>query len=107
MRPHQVDVGLWDGSHTDLIISTAEERSKRAGKYNVAIPAGSSDAHTHEILFGNEALDVAVWEGISEFLGVSGILCVAVHGDDSVIVLSDLHKGRAVSHTCGNLKNTK
>lgn len=47
VRPHQVDIGLRNGSHTDLIIGSGEERCKGAGKCNSAITRSTADSNSY------------------------------------------------------------
>lgn len=44
--PHQVNVGLGDGSHTDLVIGSGQERGKRAGECDRAIACGTANGNT-------------------------------------------------------------
>ena len=104
MGTHKVDLSLGDGSHANLIECTSEEASKRADKDDVSIPAGQSDAHANQVLLGNEALDVALWEGLLVGEGEGGILGVPIGGDDSRVVLSQLHESISVRLTGSNLE---
>ena len=47
MGPHQVDICLGDGSHTDLVVGSGEEGSERAGKRYRAVAGGTADGHAH------------------------------------------------------------
>lgn len=47
MGAHQVDVGLGDGSHTNLVVGSGEERSKSAGKCNGAVTGGAADGNSY------------------------------------------------------------
>lgn len=46
MGAHQVDVGLGDGSHADLVIGSGEESSKCAGKSHGALTGGAADGNS-------------------------------------------------------------
>ena len=46
MGAHQVDIGLRDGTHADLIVRSGEEGCKRAGKRHRAVSGGAADGHT-------------------------------------------------------------
>lgn len=46
VRPHQVDIGLGDGSHTDLVIGSGEEGGERAGKRNCAVTGGTANSNS-------------------------------------------------------------
>lgn len=45
MGPHQVNVGLGDGSHTDLVIGSGQERGKGAGECDCAIARGTANGN--------------------------------------------------------------
>lgn len=47
MGPHQVDISLGDGSHTDLVIGSGQESSKCAGKSNGTVTGGAADGNSY------------------------------------------------------------
>lgn len=47
MGPYQVDIRLGDCSHTDLVIGSGEEGSKRAGERNRAVTGGTANGHSY------------------------------------------------------------
>lgn len=47
MGAHQVDIGLGDGSHTDLVIGSGQESSECAGKSNSSVTGGAADGNSH------------------------------------------------------------
>ena len=46
MGAHKVYIGLGDGGHADLVISSGEEGSKSAGKRHGAVSGGTADGNT-------------------------------------------------------------
>ena len=57
------------------------------------IPAGGL---IYQVLLGDEALDVALGEGLLEGLGEGGVLGVSVHGHHPLAGLSQLGQRNAV-----------
>ena len=96
MRSNKVDLRLGNGSHADLIERPSEEGSERAAEDDVAVSAGQPDAHTHQVLLGDEALHVAVVEGLLVGEREGGVLGVAVQGHDAGEALAQLDQGVAV-----------
>lgn len=45
--PHKVDIGLRNGSHSDLVIGSGEEGRKRADKYHSAVSSSAANCHSH------------------------------------------------------------
>ena len=103
MRADKVDLGLRDGTHADLVESPSEEGSKGAAEDNVAVSAGQSDAHAHQVLLGNEALHVAVVEGLLVGEREGGVLGVTVQGHDARVTLAQLDKGITINFPGGKL----
>ena len=46
MGAHQVDVGLGDGAHADLVVRSGEEGREGAGEGHRAVSGGAADGHT-------------------------------------------------------------
>lgn len=47
MGPHQVDISLGDGAHTDLVIGSGQESSECAGKSNRTVTGGTADGNSY------------------------------------------------------------
>lgn len=60
VRAHQVDVGLGDGRHADLVVGSGEEGSERAGERHRAVTcsAANGDAHLQQRSKERESLRV-------------------------------------------------
>lgn len=58
----------------------------------------------YHVLFGDEALDVAVREGLLERLGESGIFGVSVQGHHPLACLSQFSQCQTVCTPCCHLK---
>ena len=56
---HQVNVGLGDGSHADLVVGSGEEGCERAGEGDGAVAAGTADGHAH-LHTGERAVELEV-----------------------------------------------
>lgn len=103
MGSAQLDVGLGNSSHANLIKGTTEESCKGAHKWNSALAAAASNGDTDQVLLSNEALDEALREGLLEGDGKCAVLGVTVHGNYTLAALSQLLDGSAISHTSSNL----
>ena len=103
MRSHKVDLGLGNGSHADLVEGTCKESRKGAAEDNVPVTAGHSDSHTANILLGNEALHIAIREGILVGQGEGGVFGVSIESHDAIVVLAELHQSISIHLTGGNL----
>ena len=101
--PDKVDLGLGDGPHADLVEGPSEEGGKGAAEDDVAVPAGQPDAHAHQVLLGDEALHVALREGVLVGEREGGVLGVPVQGYDAGVALAQLDQGVAVDLTGGAL----
>lgn len=106
MRPHKVDLCLRDGSHSDLIKGTGEESGKGATEYDIPVPASETNTDSAEVLLGDEALNVAIGEGLFVGEGEGGVLGVSVQSNDALKVLSQLHKSITIRLTSSNLQTT-
>ena len=91
MGSNKVGSCLRDGTHTDLVKSTGKEGSKSWAEDNVTIPAGQSDPHATDVLFSNEALDIAVIESFLVGQREGGVLCVSIQSNDPVVVLAKFY----------------
>lgn len=103
MGAHEVDLGLGDGTHADLVKSTGEEGGEGTTEHYVPVPAGQPDTNTTDVLLGNEALDIAVGESFLVCEGEGGVLGVPIEGNDTLVVLSQLHQSISIHFTSGNL----
>lgn len=56
---------LRDGTHAQLVKCAGEEGSKGGHKGNSAVTAGGTDAHSHQILLSNEALNIPANKGFA------------------------------------------
>lgn len=104
MRTHKVDLSHGDGAHSDLVKGTREEGSKGTAEDNVPVTTGQPNAHTTDVLLCDEALYVAIGEGILVGEGEGGVLSVTVQGKDSLVVLTQLDQSIAIHFTCGKLR---
>ena len=57
MRTTEVGIGLWDGTHTQLVVGTRQEAGKRAGKRHRTITSCGADSNAHQILLRDIAFD--------------------------------------------------
>ena len=103
MGADKVDLSLGDGSHADLVKGTGEECSKGAAEDNVPIPASEPNADANQVLFSNEALNVAIGEGLLIGEGEGGVLGVSVKSQDAIVVGAKLHQSITVGLAGGNL----
>ncbi len=60
MGTDKVDIGLWESSHTNLVVGSAEESRKGTGEGHSTIPCSTSHCHSNHILLSYEALDKLV-----------------------------------------------
>ena len=104
MGADKVDLGLGDGSHADLVEGTGEECGKGAAEDDVPVPASKPNANANQILFRNEALDVAIGERLLVGEGEGGVLGVAVQSQDATVVSAELHQSITVGLAGGNLR---
>ena len=84
MGPDTVNLCQRNGTHTDLIEGSREERGKGRNEDDIPISAGQSDSHTDHILLGNEALDKPVRECVLVGEGIGRVLGVSIKGDNAV-----------------------
>jgi len=88
MRPHEVDLGLGNGAHPDLVEGTCEEGGKGAAEDDVPVSTGQADAHSSNVLFCDEALHVALVKRLLVSEGEGGVLGVSIQSHDTVVVLA-------------------
>lgn len=103
MRATEVDIGLRDGSHTDLIEGTRPEGCKSAGEGHTAITTRHTDSHIGQILLGDEALDETVRESVLELLRVRRVLDIAIESHYSLIILAQFDESSAIGQSSGHL----
>lgn len=82
MGAYKVDIGLGDGTHPDLVISSAEEASKGADKCHSTISAGCSDGHSNQVLFRNEAFNVPVWKRFLQHRNLASLKDIMYNNDE-------------------------
>lgn len=104
MRSHKVSLSLRDGAHTDLVKTPGKEGSEGATEDDVPVPASQTNAHTADVLLGNEALDVAIGECVLVSEGEGGVLCVTIQCYNTIVVLPKLNQGITIHFTSGNLR---
>lgn len=56
VRADKVDIGEWDGAHSDLIVSSGKEGSETAAEGDSSATSGSTNSHAHHILFSDKSL---------------------------------------------------
>ena len=103
MGPHKVHLSLGDGAHADLIKGAGKEGGEGAAEDDVPVPTAEPDAHATDVLFGDEALHVAIGEGVLVGEREGGVLGVSVQGYDTLVVLAEFDQGISVYLTCGKL----
>ena len=103
MRPNAVDLGLRNGSHSDLVKGSREEGGKGRDEDNVPVPTGQSDSHAYHVLLGNKTLDESLGELILVGEGKGRVLGVAIQGYNTIIVLSQFDQSVAVRLAGSNL----
>ena len=64
MGSTEIDIGLGDSSHADLVVGTRQEARKGGDKGHGAAPGLTANGHAHQVLLGNEALYEAARESI-------------------------------------------
>ena len=106
MRTTEVRRSARNGTHAELIESSAQETGESTGKRNGAAPCGSADGHAHQVLLGDEALHVAVRVRLLEVQRKGRVLCVSVHRDDAVTAGADLGQCCAVGLAGCNLERS-
>ena len=79
VRADQADVGLGDGRHPDEVVGAGEEGGEGGRERPVAARA---EAHRgrHQLLLGDEHLEVALGIGLGELVGEGRVAHLAVHG---------------------------
>lgn len=60
MRSDAGNVGLRDGTHAELVESSGEESGESRDIRNGAVTASGSDGYSHQVLLGDETLDVTL-----------------------------------------------
>ena len=121
VRSNNIEVGLGDDTHAQVVKSTGQEGSKGGGKCNrpktisklislkhdadrySPISASDSDAHPKHILFTDEALNVAVLVDLEHLLGEGGVLHVTVQGDNIWMSSGKLAQSTAIGLSGGKL----
>lgn len=68
---------------------------------------GGPDRRAYHVLLGDEALNVAVGEGLLEGLGESRVLGVSVEGHHSLAGLAEFGQRHAIRTPCCHLKERK
>ena len=81
MGAAQTDVRLGDGRHPDEVISARKEGGERGGEGHV-LAHRHADRRGHQLLFGDEHLEVALGVHLGELLSVRGVPYFAVKNDD-------------------------
>lgn len=104
MRAHEIHLGLGDGAHADLVEGTREESGEGAAEHDVPVPAAEPDAHAADVLFSDEALHIAVGEGVLVGEGEGGVLGVSVESHNTLVVLAKLDQSVSVDLTSGHLQ---
>lgn len=104
MRAYKVDLSLGNGTHTDLVKSSREEGGKSAAEHDVPVAAGQANAHTTDVLLGNEALDIAIREGILVGEGEGRVLSVSVKSNNAFKVLAKFDQSFSIHLTSSMLK---
>ena len=64
MGSTEIDIGLGDSSHADLVVGTRQEARKGGDKGHSAAPGLTADGHAHQVLLSDEALYEAARESI-------------------------------------------
>ena len=64
MGSAEIDVGLGDGGHADLVVGARQEGRKGGDKGHGATSSLAANGDAHQVLFRDEALHKAVREGI-------------------------------------------
>ncbi len=104
VRSHEVDLSPGNGTHSDLVKGTGEESSEGAAEDNVPVTTRHANPHTTDILLSNEALHIAIVEGLLVGERESGVLGVSIQSNDAIEALSKLHKGISVHLTSSMLE---
>ena len=104
MRAHKVDLSLRDGSHSDLIKGTSEEGGESAAEDDVSVPASETDSYSTQVLLCDEALDIAIGEGLLVGEREGGVFGVSIKSNNAIKTLSEFHEGISVCLASGNLE---
>src|SRR5665811_2638757 len=78
---------LGDPGHADEVVGAGEEHREGDGKGHIAAH-GEPDGGGHELLLGDEHLEVALRADCGEVLGVGGVADLAVHDHDCLLYTS-------------------
>lgn len=78
VRASKVAVSLGDGAHANLVVAAREEGSEGAHEGDCALPGGTADTHTNEVLLRDEAFDELFWFRVAQEDGEGGVLGVSV-----------------------------
>src|SRR5262249_13281599 len=99
MRPAELDVGLRNACHSDLVISASHERCECRNEGNLASGSQARCCADH-VLFGNEHFKKTCGVRLRKFFGERGILRITVKRDDVRILLRYFHQRVTVSFAC-------
>ena len=72
MRATEVDVGLRDGAHADLIVSAGQEAGECTDKRHSAMAGGAADTYTNQILLSDKTLHKPIWVRILWTINIRG-----------------------------------
>src|SRR5215469_138304 len=101
MRTTQADIGARDRSHAYEVKGSGEECSEGRGKRNLM-----SHAHryrcSHQLLFGNEHLKVAIGMSLGKFFGKGRVAYLAIHPNHIRVGIAERLQRIAVGLARGN-----
>ena len=106
VRAYEVDFGLRDGPHSDLIKGSSEESGKRTGVDHIATTAAHPNGHAHQILFSNKALGEPILERFLVSQSKGGILSVSINSNNSTAGTTQVDQAVAIGLTRGNLNQS-
>ena len=96
VRAHKVDLSLGDSTHADLVEGSGEEGGERAAENDVPVTTGQPYAHATDVLLGDEALHIAIREGLLVGEGEGGVLGVTIQSHNAIVALPEFDQSISV-----------
>ena len=96
MATCDVDVGLADDSHPEVVEGPGKETGEGGHKDHGPVTTGHSDSDPSEILLADETFHMSFGVDLTKFLAESGIFHVAIQPTDSVVVFANLHQSCSI-----------